>query len=277
MRRRPGPPAPAGAGCNPSTCDLDYSKAQLEFMKAIEDYKQSSGRMYPTWSEVLEVLVGLGYEKPATGERSTRLAARPERTLSERPIPSALHCTEDGARSAHGRQQAERACENGCRVQPWAGGFPVWYDRVEFDRALETWGLIPSQRAAIQSPEFSLRGRAERRGPVPMTAILGISAFYHDSAAALVVDGESWPRRRRSGSRARSTTPASPRTPSPTAWREAGLTPGRLDYVGFYDKPLLKFERLLETYLAYAPRGLPRRSARRCRSGCSRSSSCPAR
>jgi hypothetical protein len=50
---------------DPTTCDLDYSKAQLEFMKAMQDYKQSSGRMYPTWSEVLEVLVGLGYEKPA--------------------------------------------------------------------------------------------------------------------------------------------------------------------------------------------------------------------
>src|SRR5258708_2023023 len=43
---------------DPTTCDLDYSKAQLEFMKAMQDYKQSSGRMYPTWSEVLEVLVG---------------------------------------------------------------------------------------------------------------------------------------------------------------------------------------------------------------------------
>src|SRR5689334_17142498 len=50
---------------DPTTCDLDYSLAQLEFMKAMQDYKQSSGRMYPTWSEVLEVLVGLGYAKRA--------------------------------------------------------------------------------------------------------------------------------------------------------------------------------------------------------------------
>src|SRR5262245_13567943 len=48
---------------DPTTCDLDYTHAQLEFMKAMQAYKQSSGRMYPTWSEVLEVLVGLGYEK----------------------------------------------------------------------------------------------------------------------------------------------------------------------------------------------------------------------
>jgi hypothetical protein len=54
---------------DPTTCDLDYSKAQLEFMKAMQDYKQSSGRMYPTWSEVLEVLVGLGYEKSPKDER----------------------------------------------------------------------------------------------------------------------------------------------------------------------------------------------------------------
>ena len=89
-----------------------------------------------------------------------------------------------------------------------------------------------------------------------MAAILGISAFYHDSAAALVVDGGSWPRPRRSGSLASSTTPAIPR--QAIAYCPAGRrdsTPDDLDYVAFYDKPLTKFERLLETYLAYAPRG----------------------
>jgi len=49
---------------DPTTCDRDYSQAEREFMKAMHDYKQRSGRMFPTWSEVLEVLRDLGYEKP---------------------------------------------------------------------------------------------------------------------------------------------------------------------------------------------------------------------
>ena len=72
-----------------------------------------------------------------------------------------------------------------------------------------------------------------------MTAILGISAFYHDSAAALVVDGQV----------------VAAAQEERFTLQEAGLKPADLDWVGFYDKPLLKFERLLETYLAYAPRG----------------------
>ena len=49
---------------DPTTCDRDYSDAELEFMDAMQDYKQRSGRMFPTWSEVLEVLKSLGYERP---------------------------------------------------------------------------------------------------------------------------------------------------------------------------------------------------------------------
>jgi hypothetical protein len=49
---------------DPTTCDREYSQAELEFMLAMNDYKQKSGRMFPTWSEVLEVLRSLGYEKP---------------------------------------------------------------------------------------------------------------------------------------------------------------------------------------------------------------------
>jgi hypothetical protein len=49
---------------DPTTCERDYSAAELEFMQAIQVYKQRSGRMFPTWSEVLEVLRDLGYEKP---------------------------------------------------------------------------------------------------------------------------------------------------------------------------------------------------------------------
>ncbi|HMB06514.1 MAG TPA: hypothetical protein VKP69_22610 [Isosphaeraceae bacterium] len=50
---------------DPTTCEREYSIAEMEFMQAMHAYKQQSGRMFPTWSEVLEVLRGLGYEKPA--------------------------------------------------------------------------------------------------------------------------------------------------------------------------------------------------------------------
>jgi hypothetical protein len=48
---------------DPTTCERDYEPAELEFMLAIQEYKQASGRMFPTWSEVLEVLQDLGYQK----------------------------------------------------------------------------------------------------------------------------------------------------------------------------------------------------------------------
>ena len=50
---------------DPTTCEREYTKAEMEFMQAMHVYKQTSGRMFPTWSEVLEVLRSLGYEKPA--------------------------------------------------------------------------------------------------------------------------------------------------------------------------------------------------------------------
>ena len=49
---------------DPTTCDREYSLEEMEFMQAMQDYKKSSGRMFPTWSEILEVLRNLGYEKP---------------------------------------------------------------------------------------------------------------------------------------------------------------------------------------------------------------------
>jgi hypothetical protein len=60
---------------DPTTCDRDYTIAEREFMQAMQDYKQRSGRMFPTWSEVLEVLRELGYEKPEEfTKKSTPLA-----------------------------------------------------------------------------------------------------------------------------------------------------------------------------------------------------------
>jgi hypothetical protein len=48
---------------DPTTCEREYTEAEMEFMQAMHDYKQKSGRMFPTWSEVLEVLRALGYQK----------------------------------------------------------------------------------------------------------------------------------------------------------------------------------------------------------------------
>jgi hypothetical protein len=50
---------------DPATCDRSFAEAELELMQAMQDYKQRSGRMFPTWSEVLEVVQGLGYQKQA--------------------------------------------------------------------------------------------------------------------------------------------------------------------------------------------------------------------
>ena len=88
-----------------------------------------------------------------------------------------------------------------------------------------------------------------------MTAILGISAFYHDSAAALVMDG-----RIVAAAQEERFTRIKHDSTFPThaidfCLKEGGLSPGDLDYVAFYEKPLTKFERLLETYLAYTPQG----------------------
>ncbi len=88
-----------------------------------------------------------------------------------------------------------------------------------------------------------------------MAAILGISAFYHDSAAALVVDGEIVAAAQEERFTRVKHDERFPTHAVEYCLEAAGLTPEQLDYVGFYDKPLLKFERLLETYLAVAPAG----------------------
>jgi carbamoyltransferase len=90
-----------------------------------------------------------------------------------------------------------------------------------------------------------------------MTAILGVSAFYHDSAAALLVDGRVVAAAQEERFTRRKHDLRFPTNAIDYCLRETGLKAGDLDYVGFYDKPLLKFDRLLETYLAFAPAGFP--------------------
>ena len=88
-----------------------------------------------------------------------------------------------------------------------------------------------------------------------MTAILGISAYYHDSAACLIVDGEI-----KSAVQEERFTRVRHDAAFPTnavnyCIKSSGLRPEQIDHVVFYDKPFLKFDRILETYLAFAPRG----------------------
>lgn len=87
------------------------------------------------------------------------------------------------------------------------------------------------------------------------TRILGISAFYHDSAACLVVDGEIIGAAQEERFTRVKHDYNFPVNAARYCLKEAGITADELDYVGFYDKPLLKFDRLLETYLDYAPLG----------------------
>ena len=88
-----------------------------------------------------------------------------------------------------------------------------------------------------------------------MTAILGISAFYHDSAATIVVDGNLVAAAQEERFTRKKHDFGFPAKSVEYCLQEASLTPEDLDYVAFYDKPLSKFERLLETYLAFVPRG----------------------
>ena len=85
--------------------------------------------------------------------------------------------------------------------------------------------------------------------------ILGISAFYHDSAACLVRDGEIVAAAQEERFSRKKHDYAFPAGAIDYCLEEAGLRHEELDFVAFYDKPMLKFERLLETYIAYAPIG----------------------
>ncbi len=86
--------------------------------------------------------------------------------------------------------------------------------------------------------------------------ILGLSAFYHDSAAALVVDGMIVAAAQEERFTRKKHDAGFPENAVRYVLSEAGLTLGEIDHVAFFEKPFLKFERLLETYVTNAPRGL---------------------
>jgi carbamoyltransferase len=86
--------------------------------------------------------------------------------------------------------------------------------------------------------------------------ILGISAFYHDSAAALLKDGEIIAAAHEERFTRKKHDPGFPKKAVEYCLREAGIKLKDVETLVFYDKPLLKFERLLETYYAFAPKGV---------------------
>ena len=86
--------------------------------------------------------------------------------------------------------------------------------------------------------------------------ILGISAFYHDSAAAITQNGEIIAAAQEERFTRIKHDPGFPTNAVKYCLQEAGLRLDQLDAIVFYDKPLLKFERLLETYYAFSPKGL---------------------
>lgn len=88
-----------------------------------------------------------------------------------------------------------------------------------------------------------------------MKSILGISAYYHDSAAALIVNGEIVAAAQEERFTRKKHDAAFPGGAINYCLKEAGIALADVDHIVFYDKPFIKFERLIETYLAFAPRG----------------------
>ena len=90
-----------------------------------------------------------------------------------------------------------------------------------------------------------------------MMNLLGISAYYHDSAACVVRDGEIVAAAQEERFTRRKHDARFPEHAIAACLASAGLAPRDIDHVVFYEKPFVKFERLLETYLAYAPARIP--------------------
>jgi hypothetical protein len=73
---------------DPTTCERDYTEHEVEFMNALDDYKRKSGRMFPTCSEVLEVIRSLGYVKLSAAEMFAMPGAGGQNAASAKPMPS---------------------------------------------------------------------------------------------------------------------------------------------------------------------------------------------
>jgi carbamoyltransferase len=88
-----------------------------------------------------------------------------------------------------------------------------------------------------------------------VTSVLGISAFYHDSAAAIIVDGEIIAAAQEERFTRKKHDASYPKRAISYVLKEAGLKLSEVNHVVFYEKPFLKFERLIETYTSFSPSG----------------------
>ena len=88
-----------------------------------------------------------------------------------------------------------------------------------------------------------------------MTSVLGISAFYHDSAASIVLDDEIIAAAQEERFTRKKHDASYPKNAINYVLKEAGLKLNEVDHIVFYEKPFLKFERLLETYVGFSPSG----------------------
>lgn len=155
---------------------------------------------------------------------------------------------EDHADGCHFGGFAGRIGENTERFARTAVAGAGGWESVARELVGAVWQAFAPDTLHPFAPARAVRG-------ITMTAILGISAFYHDSAAALVVDGRVVAAAQEERFTRIKHDPAFPTRAVEYCLGEAGLKAEQLDYVAFYDKPLLKFERLLESYLAFAPKG----------------------
>src|SRR6266513_1396929 len=117
-----------------------------------------------------------------------------------------------------------------------------------------TWTFSCSEASScsipIRSPSpTTSRGKRNSYSTDSVTAILGISAFYHDSAAALVVDGDIVAAAQEERFTRKKHDAGFPANAVAYCLKEGGVRADELNYIAFYDKPLIKFDRLLETYL----------------------------
>ena len=88
-----------------------------------------------------------------------------------------------------------------------------------------------------------------------MSSILGISAFYHDSAASILIDGKIIAAAQEERFTRKKHDPSYPHNSIEFVLKHANLKLSEVDQIVFFEKPFLKFERLLETYVAFAPKG----------------------
>jgi len=110
--------------------------------------------------------------------------------------------------------------------------------------------------AQIKNPQVKNRVLWKKIQGLIIMNILGISAYYHDSAACLVRDGKIIAAAQEERFTRKKHDFNFPSNAIRYCLREGEVSGKKLDYVTFYDKPFIKFERLLETYLTYAPRGI---------------------